>query len=68
MRALLRVAAGLGKFLVGLVVAFAVILLGTYFQVRGALPSYSGHLEAAGLKAPVEIQRDKNAVPHIIAG
>lgn len=68
MRALLRVAAGLGKFLVGLVVAFAVILLGTYFQVRGALPSYSGHLEASGLKAPVEIQRDKNAVPHIIAG
>jgi penicillin amidase len=67
-RALLRVAAGLGKFLVGLVVAFAVVLLGTYFQVRGALPSYSGHLEASGLKAPVEIQRDKNAVPHIIAG
>lgn len=68
MRALLRVAAGLGKFLVGLVLALAVILLGTYFQVRGALPAYSGHLEASGLKAPVEIQRDKNAVPHIIAG
>ena len=68
MRALLRVAAGLGKFLAGLVVALAVILLGTYLQVRGALPSYSGHLVASGLKAPVEIQRDKNAVPHIIAG
>ena len=51
-----------------LALALAVFLLGTYFQVRGALPAYSGHAEAAGLKAPVEILRDKNAVPHIIAG
>ena len=36
--------------------------------MRGALPAYSGHFEAKGLKAPVEILRDKNAVPHIIAG
>ncbi|MBN9541762.1 MAG: penicillin acylase family protein, partial [Alphaproteobacteria bacterium] len=67
-RVLLRIAAGLGKILVGTVLAVAVFLLGTYFQVLGALPSYSGHLDTAGLKAPVEIQRDKNAVPHIIAG
>ncbi len=68
MRLLLRVAAFLGKFLVGTALALAVFLAGTYFHVRGALPSYSGKLEAAGLKAPVEILRDKNAVPHIIAG
>lgn len=68
MRLLLRVAAFLGKFLVGTALALAVFLAGTYFHVRGALPSYSGNLEAAGLKAPVEILRDKNAVPHIIAG
>lgn len=68
MRVLLRIAAGLGKVLVGTVLAVAIFLLGTYFQVLGALPVYSGHLDAAGLKAPVEIQRDKNAVPHIIAG
>ncbi len=68
MRLLLRVAAFLGKFLVGTALALAVFLAGTYFHVRGALPSYSGTMDVAGLKAPVEILRDKNAVPHIIAG
>lgn len=68
MRLLVRVAAFLGKFLVGTALALAVFLVGTYFQVRGALPSYSGQLELVGLKAPVEIMRDKNAVPHITAG
>ncbi len=68
MRALLRVAGFLGKLLVGTALAVAVFLLGTYFQVRGALPAYSGQLEAKGLRAPVEVLRDKNAVPHIIAG
>ncbi len=43
-------------------------LTGAFFQVRGACRRKSGHIEAAGLKAPVEILRDKNAVPHIIAG
>ncbi len=68
MRLLLRVAAFLGKFLVGTALALAVFLAGTYFHVRGALPSYSGTMDVVGLKAPVEILRDKNAVPHIIAG
>ncbi len=65
---MLRLGAGLLKFLAGTALAILVFLTGAYFQVRGALPSYSGHIEAAGLKAPVEILRDKNAVPHIIAG
>lgn len=68
MRALVRIGAGLAKFVAGLGLAVLIFLVGTYFQVRGALPPYSGQVEAAGLKAPVEIQRDKNAVPHIIAG
>ena len=68
MRALVRIGAGLAKFVAGLGLAVLIFLIGTYFQVRGALPPYSGQVEAAGLKAPVEIQRDKNAVPHIIAG
>jgi len=67
-RALVRIGAGLAKFVAGLGLAVLIFLIGTYFQVRGALPPYSGQVEAAGLKAPVEIQRDKNAVPHIIAG
>src|SRR5260370_13450332 len=60
--------AGLAKFLAGAAFAVLVFLVGAFFQVRGALPPYSGHVEARGLKAPVEILRDKNAVPHIIAG
>lgn len=68
MRRLLRVAAFLGKFLVGTALALAVFLAGVYFHVRGALPNYSGTMDVVGLKAPVEIRRDKNAVPHIIAG
>ncbi|NQW50183.1 MAG: penicillin acylase family protein [Rhodospirillales bacterium] len=65
---MVRLAAFSGKLLFGAALAVAIFLVGTYFQVRGALPGYSGQLEAAGLKAPVEILRDKNAVPHIIAG
>src|SRR3954464_3949714 len=68
LRFLLRLTAGVGKFFAGTGLAILVFLTGAFFQVRGALPPYSGHIEAAGLKAPVEILRDKNAVPHIIAG
>lgn len=68
MRMLLRLGAGLTKFLAGTALAVLVFMVGAFFQVRGALPPYSGHMEAVGLKAPVEILRDKNAVPHIIAG
>lgn len=64
----LRLGIGLAKLLAGFVLAVAIFALGTYFQVRGALPPYSGHFQVRGLKAPVEILRDKNAVPHIIAG
>src|SRR5882762_4961170 len=63
-----RLGVGLAKFLAGTALAILVFLTGAFFQVRGALPTYSGHVEARGLKAPVEILRDKNAVPHIIAG
>ena len=67
-RDVVRLGAGLAKVLAGTVLAILVFLAGAFFQVRGALPPYSGHVEAKGLKAPVEILRDKNAVPHIIAG
>jgi penicillin amidase len=67
-RLVVRIGTGLAKLLAGLVLGLAVFLAGTYFQVHGALPPYSGHFEAKGLKAPVEIVRDRNSVPHIIAG
>src|SRR5215471_11281963 len=68
MRRLFALGAGLAKFLAGTALAILVFLVGAFFQVRGALPPYSGHVDAPGLKAPVEIVRDRNAVPHIIAG
>jgi penicillin amidase len=67
-RALARLGILLAKLCAGVVLALAMFLTGTYFQVRGALPPYDGRFDAKGLKAPVEIVRDKNAVPHIIAG
>jgi len=63
-----RLGVGLAKVLASALLAILVFLTGAFFQVRGALPPYSGHVDAKGLKAPVEILRDKNAVPHIIAG
>jgi penicillin amidase len=63
-----RLGVGLAKLLGAFVLGLLIFLAGTYFQVHGALPAYGGHIEAVGLKAPVEILRDKNAVPHIIAG
>ena len=68
MRVGLRLAVGIGKLAAALVLALAVFLVGAYFQVRSALPPYAGQLEAKGLKASVEIIRDRNAVPHIVAG
>src|SRR5688572_30498181 len=67
-RTFVRLLAGLTKLLAGLVLALLVVCVGTYFHVRGALPPYAGRYDATGLKAPVEILRDKHAVPHIIAG
>ena len=64
----IRLGTGLAKFAACAALAILVFLTGAYFQVRGALPPYSGHIDAAGLKGPVEILRDRNAVPHIIAG
>jgi penicillin amidase len=67
-RQLARLAAGLARFAAGVALAILVFLAGAFFQVRGSLPPYSGQIEASGLKAPVEVLRDRNAVPHIIAG
>ncbi len=68
MQALGRLGVVLAKLLAGTALAILVFLVGTYFQVRGALPPYTGQFTTKGLKAPVEIVRDKNAIPHIIAG
>jgi penicillin amidase len=58
----------LAKLVAGLAIALVVFLIGFLLQAAGAVPPYAGHLQVKGLKAPVEIVRDKNAIPHIIAG
>ena len=40
-----RLGIGLAKFLAGTALAIAVFLTGVFFEVRGALPPYSGHVE-----------------------
>src|SRR5215217_952720 len=53
--------------------AAAVVLLaviaaaGGYVYVRRSLPLVNGTVKVAGLSAPVEIIRDADAIPHIIA-
>lgn len=40
---------------------------GGYLLLRRSLPRLSGSVEVAGLSAPVEITRDRDMVPHIVA-
>ena len=68
MRALARFGVAFLRAAAGFVLALVVFFTGAFFHVRGALPAYSGRLSAPGLKAEIEILRDKNAVPHILAG
>ncbi len=54
----------------GLIVFVALIVValgGGYLWLRGSLPSLSGEVAVAGLEGPVEIVRDRHAVPHIYA-
>jgi len=57
---------------VGALAALAILLvtiaaIGAYLVLRNTVPSFSGALAIAGLSAPVEITRDREAVPHIFA-
>jgi penicillin amidase len=67
-RALARLGVAFLRFVSGFVLALLVFLTGAFLHARGALPAYSGKFAAPGLKAEIEILRDKNGVPHILAG
>ena len=55
------------RILVG-VVLLAMVLAGAgYLALRTSLPDYDGTLTVTGLRGPVEILRDRNAIPHIFA-
>ncbi len=53
--------------LIGLIVVVIVVLGGGYLWLRGSLPDVSGEVSVAGISGPVEIVRDRHAVPHIYA-
>src|SRR5436190_21830062 len=57
-------AGGIGALLLLLTVIAADV---AYTVLRGTVPPTSGALAIAGLSAPVEVVRDREAVPHIFA-
>lgn len=55
-------------WLVAALVACAIIAAASlYVYLRQSVPDYSGDVKLAGLSGPVEIVRDKRAIPHIFA-
>jgi penicillin amidase len=57
----------LGRALAALLVILAVVIAGGYFHMRSSLPDYAADQTVKGLVQPVQIVRDRNAVPHIFA-
>jgi penicillin amidase len=53
---------------VALALLIAVAAAGGYVWLRQSLPQLEGSLSLSGLKAPLEIVRDRHGVPHIYAG
>jgi penicillin amidase len=54
---------GLAYFAVSLVVSS----VAGYFWLRSSLPQMEGEIRLDGVRAPVEVMRDKEGVPHIFA-
>ncbi|MSO74094.1 MAG: penicillin acylase family protein [Alphaproteobacteria bacterium] len=57
----------LGAGLGALVLLAVALAAAAYLWLRTSLPVVDGTVEVAGLNAPVEVVRDKNAIPHIFA-
>ena len=55
------------QLMILLLVVLIVAGAGGYLYFRRSLPQTSGQLVLSGLKAPVEIMRDVDAIPHIYA-
>ncbi|MBM3485484.1 MAG: penicillin acylase family protein [Alphaproteobacteria bacterium] len=56
-----------GRAILGVLGAIVLAVGAAVLWLRTGLPSYDGTLAVAGIEAPVEIVRDRNAVPHIRA-
>ncbi len=51
-----------------LVVALALMAaVATWLWLRRSLPAYAGEVVAPGLRAPLQIVRDRSAIPHVFA-
>src|SRR5689334_673547 len=55
------------KGVVAIVLLLAIGAAGTYAYLRRSLPVVDGAVTAAGLRAPVEIVRDADAIPPVLA-
>jgi len=64
MKWLRRILFGIGAFLLLVIV---VVPVTGYLLLRRSFPTIEGTIQVAGLKAPVEVYRDRWGVPHIYA-
>src|SRR5882724_9387353 len=55
------------KAVATILVLAAIATAGGYHYLRRSLPQIDGTITLAGLSAPIEIVRDVDAIPHIIA-
>ena len=55
------------KTLAAIVVLMAIASLGSYVYLRQSLPDIDGSIEVPGLTAPLDIVRDADSIPHVIA-
>lgn len=55
------------KAIAVIVLLAAIVAAGGYHYLRRSLPQMDGTTRVAGLSAPIEIIRDADAIPHIIA-
>jgi penicillin G amidase len=56
-----------GRFLAGVVLLLALAAAGACLYLHRSLPQLEGEARVAGLKAAVEVIRDKEGVPHLFA-
>jgi len=57
----------LRRVLLGLLLVIALLAVGGVLYLRTSLPQLRGELTITGLSAPVEVLRDRHAIPHIFA-
>ncbi len=55
------------RLLGGLIAGVVLAAIGSYLYLRQSLPQVEGEVRLAGLKAPVEVLRDRYGIPHIYA-